>query len=298
MSKTRTMPASVEYRTVATGEVTADDKTLSGLACPFNSETQIGDPSWGFREQFATGAFTKTLQERDLVLLVNHNTDMPVARASAGTLRPNQGDDGLRWEADPVDTTYADDLRKNIRAKNFKGCSFGFEAVKEDWFDDDGNRSDPKSGTQRVVREAKLHEISVVTFPAYGDTEVSTRDAVTAAREARAAKANYSDLDTCGECNAAGQYGSYCTSCGEPMTEPKPANQFCPSCGSDLSDDREGHVCGEVRGTNADGSLKEQTSAEPEGETRAAESSADPSTDDALRLAYFNALSRKIASDD
>jgi uncharacterized protein len=248
----RSSKGSVEYRSIPLGNTQAEDGKLSGVAIRFNSATQIGDPEWGFREEFAPGSFTKTLQERDVVLLDNHDSAKPIARKSAGTLRTDQTDNELRWDADPVDTSYARDAAANIKAGNYGGCSVGFRAVKEDWLDDDGNPSDATSGTRRVVREAELPEFSVVTFPAYGDTEVSARDMVSAAREARAAKASYADVDTCGECGVTGQYGQYCGSCGEAMTQPsQSSNSFCPSCGSDISGDRDGHVCTE----NADVSL-------------------------------------------
>lgn len=245
MNKTRTIPsasAGVEYRTAQLGDVDSDADELTGLAVRFDSPTQIGAPGWGFRERFAPGAFSKTLQERDVVLLDNHDASKPVARKSAGTLNLSQSD-GLRWSAVPADTSYARDMRANIRAKNYGGCSFGFQAVKEDWLDDAGNPSNSAAGTQRVVREAKLFEVSVCTFPAYGDTEVSARSAVSAAREPRAALATYSDVDTCAECGATSQYGAYCSGCGEAMTPPAPAKAFCSSCGSALSGDRAEHAC-------------------------------------------------------
>lgn len=241
--------AGVEYRTIPMGEAAAVDDSgkLNGVAVRFNSETQIGDPSWGFREQFAPGAFTKTLSESDVVLLDNHDTSKPIARKSAGTLALRQGD-ALHWDADPTSAaSYIGDVRENIKSGNYGGCSFGFQAVKEDWLDDSGQPSDEARGTQRVVREAKLFEVSVCTFPAYGDTEVSARDAVTAAREARAAKASWSDLDTCGECGATSQYGQFCTGCGQPMAEPKTAGKFCPSCGAETDGSRAGHICAEKR---------------------------------------------------
>jgi HK97 family phage prohead protease len=243
--------AGVEYRTIPTGEVAAADNGtgLNGVAVRFGSPTQIGDPSWGFREEFAAGAFTKTLSESDVVLLDNHDTARPIARKSAGTLTLRQAD-ALHWDAEPTsEASYINDVRANILAKNYGGCSFGFQAVKEDWLDDSGNPSDATNGTQRVVREAKLYEVSVCTFPAYGDTEVSARDAVTAAREARAAKATYADLDTCGDCGDPNQWGSFCTNCGEAMSSSKPAGQYCQSCGSDLSSERS-HLCGEKRDDN------------------------------------------------
>lgn len=238
----------VEFRAVPLGDTHSDGGKLSGLAIRFSSPTQIGDPEWGFREEFAPGAFTKTLQERDVVLLDNHDSAKPIARKSAGTLRVNQTGEGLRWDADPVDTSYSRDAQTNIKAGNYGGCSVGFRAIKEDWLDDDGNPSNALFGTQRIVREAELPEFSVVTFPAYGDTEVSARDMVSAARVARAAKANYADLETCGECGATGQYGAFCGNCGESMRSAMPSGKFCTDCGSKLSTNRSDHICSEVRG--------------------------------------------------
>lgn len=176
----------LEYRALPAGDVGALDGKITGLAAPFNSPAQIGDPSYGFREQFAPGAFSKTLQESDIVFLYNHDTGMPLARQSAGTLSLRQTDRGLEFEAVPSDTSYGRDLAANIKAKNVRGCSFGFRSVKEDWTDDNGNPADEWTGTQRTVREAALVEVSAVTFPAYGSTDISSRDAVIAARESRA----------------------------------------------------------------------------------------------------------------
>lgn len=181
---------SIEYRTAA-GGVSGDGQSLDGLVTPFGVETTIGDPkAGGFREQIAPGAFTKTLQERDVVLLFNHNTDMPLARTSAGNLSLHQADDGLRAEATPVETSYGKDLLALTRAGVVKGMSFGFEVVKDDWTDDDGRSSNPMTGTRRTIREVRLHEVSAVTFPAYESTTLSARDTVNAARGTEEDRAN------------------------------------------------------------------------------------------------------------
>jgi len=193
--QTRGVSGTVEFRAIPLGDTQAEDGKLRGVAIRFNSPTQIGDPSWGFREHFAPGSLTKTLQERDVVLLDNHDQGKPIARKSAGTLRTVQTDSEMSWDADPVDTSYARDAVANVKAKNYGGCSVGFRAIKEDWLDDDGNPSDAFTGTQRIIREAELPEFSVVTFPAYDDTEVSARDMVSAAREARANKEPYGDVE-------------------------------------------------------------------------------------------------------
>lgn len=183
----------IEFRTV-TGNTGVTEGKLTGLVTPFNSQTVIGDlRADGFREQIAPGAFNKTLQERDIVLLWNHNADMPLARTSAGNLSLQESGDGLRMDSTPVGTSYGKDLMLLAQSGVVKGMSFGFEVIKDDWTDDSGNPADSRSGTNRVVREVRLHEVSAVTFPAYKDTTLSARDAINAAREGRGAAAEIPD---------------------------------------------------------------------------------------------------------
>lgn len=177
----------IEYRSASNAAVDADTGKISGLAAPFNNQTVIGDLRYGgFRETFAPGAFSKSLQERDIVLLVNHDSSKPIARTSAGSLNVRQTERGLEFDATPNNTSYAQDLMENLRTGVVNGTSFGFSPVKEDWTDDDGNPASPSTGTNRTVREAKLYEITAATFPAYDGTELAVRDAVVAAREDRA----------------------------------------------------------------------------------------------------------------
>jgi HK97 family phage prohead protease len=248
----------IEYRTVA-GTATAASGTLNGLVTPFNSQTTIGDlKRGGFREQIAPGAFKKTLQERGSVFLMNHNSDMPLARTDVPAGNPGhmalveESREGLKVTAIPVDTSYGDDLLKLVKAGVVRGMSFGFEVVKDSWTDNDGNPSDSQRGINRTIQEVRLHEVSAVTFPAYADTKLSARDAITAARDTRAAKATYSDLETCAECGATNQYGAFCGGCGEPMRSSKPSGDFCTSCGAELDSERDSHVCTETRSVSAE----------------------------------------------
>lgn len=173
----------IERRTYARDAAprAGEDGQIVGRAAPFNEWTMIGKEPWGFREKIRPGAFKKTLNEGDMVLLDNHNPAHPLARKSAGTLRAVEGERGLDFDADPVDTTYAHDAQENIRAGNYAGCSFGFEVVKEKWTrGEDGIE-------ERELIEVKAPEISVVTFPAYAQTEAAMRSAVDTAYEVRSA---------------------------------------------------------------------------------------------------------------
>ena len=181
----------MEYREFRAEGVKADDSgTLEGLVTPFGEETTIGDMKrGGFREEIAKGAFVKTLQEGDPLLVYQHDLTRPLARKSAGNLEMHEGEfggkEGVVMRATPVDTTYAQDLRKLVVAKVVRGMSFGFEVVKDDWYKDDGTRSDKYNGTKRVIRELRCIEASPVTRPAYGGTAISARDEASALIEAR-----------------------------------------------------------------------------------------------------------------
>lgn len=181
----------LEYRAFRADGVSEDDEgTISGLIAPYNVRTQIGSEKYGFKEDIAPGTFSKSLRERDIVALDNHDAHRPLARTSAGTLTlTDSPKEGLRGKALPPDTTYAQDLLKNVRAKNYGGWSFGFEVVKDEWRDDDGKPSDRYEGTHRTLREVKLIEVSPVTFPAYPSTSIQARDSLLAEREARAREA-------------------------------------------------------------------------------------------------------------
>lgn len=243
----------IEYRTTL-GAVEGTQGGFRGVVTPFMVWTTIGDlKRGGFKERIAPGTFAKTLQERDIVFLWNHNTDMPMARSSVpegqmGHLSLGENErTGLEADVpEPVDTDYAENLKKLANAGVVRGMSFGFEVIKDSWTDDQGRASDSTHGTQRTIHEVRLHEVSAVTFPAYETTSFSARDAVNAARGVgparRAAMATYADVDTC-ECGSTSEYGAYCSACGEPMATLKPSGDFCTSCGSALDGERDSHVC-------------------------------------------------------
>lgn len=157
-----------------------DGNKLSGRAAPFMSPTMIGRAPWGFREQINPKAFNKTINDGDIVLLDNHDSARPLARMSAGSLELHAGRKGLDWSGEAVDTTYGNDVVKNVRAGNYGGCSFSFEVVSDTW-DEDTDDGIPL----RTLNEVNCREISIVTFPAYTDTSVQARNAVDIAMEFR-----------------------------------------------------------------------------------------------------------------
>jgi HK97 family phage prohead protease len=186
----------------------ADDgvEKFTGLAAVFNSRTSIGNPlRWGWYEEIASGAFTKTLDEGDARMLIDHDTYYIVSRVSADTLRLDQGERGLAVDSDlDAELSYVGDLKANLRNGNLSGMSFGFQVVKDDWstIDVETTDGDTVEAELRVIREVKLFEVSAVTFPAYEETEAGLRSAVAvlahrgdqAALERRASCPEFIDL--------------------------------------------------------------------------------------------------------
>ncbi|MCI1592480.1 HK97 family phage prohead protease [Heyndrickxia oleronia] len=136
---------------------------ISGYASVFNSKTSIGDY---FEEVIAPGAFARSLAENDVRALFNHNWDKVLGRTKSGTLRLMEDERGLKFEVELPNTTAARDLVESMERKDIDQCSFGFIATEEDW-----NYS--VEPALRTVIEADLFEISVVSIPAYDDTEAA-----------------------------------------------------------------------------------------------------------------------------
>jgi HK97 family phage prohead protease len=166
--------AGVAIRAAEDDAVAAGGERFIGYAAKFNSRTAIGNPlKWGFYEEIAPGAFTKTLQEGDARMLIDHDSYYVVSRVSAGTLALAEDALGLPVDS-ALDTglSYVSDLKANVRNKNITGMSFGFYVVKDDWALEDVELNGQTAQVEvRRILEVRLVEVSAVTFPAYEDTE-------------------------------------------------------------------------------------------------------------------------------
>lgn len=143
---------------------------FTGHAALFDSPTWIGSKRYGFFEEMAPGAFTKTLQEADVRFLQNHDPNLIIARNTAGTLSLAEDDRGLATDAD-MDTrqSYVNDLAISLERGDTTQMSFAFDMIGYEWsIRDDGTE---------VLRhtEVALHDVSAVTYPAYTDTDAALR---------------------------------------------------------------------------------------------------------------------------
>ena len=147
---------------------------LRGYAIVYNS---LSEPLYGdlFRERINRGAFTKSLLKDDQVCLWGHDTRYVLGRKSAGTLILREDDKGLYFEVSLPNTTWARDLKESVDRGDIKQMSFGFKVVRDNWLD---NKDTLKEYGMpiREVEEITLHEISLVTFPAYPETNVRDKN--------------------------------------------------------------------------------------------------------------------------
>lgn len=159
-------PRSVEVtnlRTIATDE----GKKIRGHLAVFDS---FSEDLGGFREKIAPGAFKKTLKEADVRALFNHDSNYVLGRNKSGTLKMKEDKQGLDCEIDPPDTGWARDLMVSIERGDIDQGSFAFRTIKDSW-----DMSDEKNPI-RTLEEVALRDVSVVTYPAYPETDAGIRE--------------------------------------------------------------------------------------------------------------------------
>ena len=156
--ETRLRMTSLEMRENGNG------MTFTGYAAIWNSPS-VPLP---FREKIAPGAFTRSLRARnDIKLLWNHDSGQVLGSTRAGTLRLEQTNKGLLATADLPDTQLGRDAAYLIKRGDIDSMSFGFSVPPggDEWNSD---------GTERTLNSVRLHEVSIVAFPAYAETAGKT----------------------------------------------------------------------------------------------------------------------------
>lgn len=140
------------------------ESVIAGYAAVFNSPTEIGGY---FTEEIAHGAFSRAIAENsDIRALFNHDWNNVLGRTKSGTLQLNEDERGLKFEVTLPNTSLGRDLKESMQRGDINQCSFGFIPTEEQW---DYNVEPAK----RTILEVDLFEISVVSIPAYEDTEVN-----------------------------------------------------------------------------------------------------------------------------
>jgi HK97 family phage major capsid protein/HK97 family phage prohead protease len=146
-------------------EIRSDGRTVAGIVVPYGVQAMVSDGLAPYRESFAPGAFARSIAERGparVKLLSQHNSRAnPLGRATL--LREEQR--GLYGEFRISQTRDGDDALALLRDGALDAFSIGFDPVvpaRHEW-------------AEEIVRtEAKLREVSLVSFPAYADALVES----------------------------------------------------------------------------------------------------------------------------
>jgi hypothetical protein len=143
-----------------------DGLVVRGYAALFNSPSH----PLPFIETIMPGAFKRSLQSRNRIMLLwNHNAGEPLASNRNGSLRLFEDEKGLGYEARMANTSRGRDVSELIRSGVIDSMSFGFQVKKDSWSAD---------GNTRTLEDVAVHEISLVSYPAYEGTAgtVSVRE--------------------------------------------------------------------------------------------------------------------------
>ena len=186
-------------------ELRAKGRTLFGRF-PFDKPATIRDRGTVRKEVFRRGAIGWQLREfeklqaqlskdiseaaaeairekqMEVHLLRGHSFDQPLASMKAGTFRLVEKPDGLEFEADlPEESkqpTWMVDTRLAVESGLMRGVSPGFKIPPKDVVPD-AEALEPEPGNAgvmvRVINQAVLFELSLVSRPVYKGSEVNLR---------------------------------------------------------------------------------------------------------------------------
>lgn len=155
---------------------------------PYNKRAVLDAGGKGRRpkkEQFAPKAFSYAVEDpdRDVHLLVGHSFDKPLASKAAKTLLLQDQADALIFEAiltpEVQRTSWAQDFIAAFLAGLIGGISPGFRVAPPEVVEnpEEVTEEDPSEGEAliRTIFAAILFELSLVTRPAYHETELDMR---------------------------------------------------------------------------------------------------------------------------
>lgn len=179
MERTKARQTRTNEATFQTREENGE-RRIEGYFAVFDSVYQL----WpGASESIDPHAFD-TAVNADVRVLVDHDTRLVLGRTSAGTAELRVDKHGL-WGSVLINPEDTDAM--NAYARNKRGdvtqASFGFDILDEETdYREDGS-------IHWTIKDVKLYEVSLCTFPAYQETELQARKADYSALQKRRVEA-------------------------------------------------------------------------------------------------------------
>ena len=173
----------LEVRKRASGALALRGRFPYNKAAVLTDGGRTGRPR---KEVIASRAFSYRVERHteEIHLLVGHDFGQPLASKGAGTLALRDGDDALTFEADITpemqEVSWVRDALAAMAAGLIVGLSPGFRIPPERTVPNAEKieEEDPSLGTAiiRTIYAALLYEISIVTRPAYPETQIEARN--------------------------------------------------------------------------------------------------------------------------
>ncbi|MGJ0336326.1 HK97 family phage prohead protease [Aliarcobacter cryaerophilus] len=150
-------------------EFNIEDYKVTGIVAPYNKRSKdLG----GFYEIIAPGAFDSVLTKNEnIIAVLDHSRDSHkiLGSTQSGTLELRSTEQGLEFSLDIAKTSTGTDIVELLKRGDLSKMSFAFSLDKgqDSWDFINGE-------TIRTIRSFKsLHDISIVSNPAYNDTSVA-----------------------------------------------------------------------------------------------------------------------------
>ncbi|MGG4040663.1 HK97 family phage prohead protease [Bacillus smithii] len=152
---------------IRSADVQDNQMIVEGYALKFNSLSQ----SFGNWREIIDPHALDNCDMSDVRCLVNHDTTLVLGRNTSGTLELNVDDVGLYFKCIFPNTSYAKDLFEVLKRGDVNQMSFGFFlAPNGDTFSKDPENEGMFIRTLKEIE--KIYEVSIVTIPAYEETNV------------------------------------------------------------------------------------------------------------------------------
>ena len=145
---------------------------IEGYALKFNRYSDLMGGWLKFREKLDEHVLDSA-DMSNVVATFNHDASQVLGRTGVN-LDLSVDNIGLKFRVKPIDTTLTRDLLANIKAGIINQCSFAFSIPDvdgaEEWAESDVDGVDYE---RTIYKIDHLYDVSVVTTPAYPDTEVT-----------------------------------------------------------------------------------------------------------------------------
>lgn len=168
----RTASGIVEARgyLIETREVGDGVFHVQGYAATWDTFYDVaGGAPYGWSETIARGAVDKSLAEKDDVRFLLNHEGVPLARTKSGTMALRADDIGLMVDVPNLDLSNpkAAELRSALERGDVDEMSWAFMVTRQEW---------NKDYTERRISEARMFDVSAVSFPANPATIIGLRN--------------------------------------------------------------------------------------------------------------------------